>query len=139
MSAFATNCRSRKISHDFAILRGVQLSSTRCLPYSDIAFSGGATSARLFLALLEALAAEDRLALSWFEWNGRFLAAFGAGDLRFGAHLLPEVLTFRPALLAPPRSIIKAFVGKELPLARRKHKLGSAIDARQNLINIRHG
>ena len=54
------------------------------------------------------------------------------------SRLSETMVALRLALLAVFRVVLKLFVVKELLLTRRKHKLGSAVDALQLFVNKIH-
>jgi hypothetical protein len=87
---------------------------------------------------LKARSAKHGSALRWFEGNGRLQATLSAGCARLGTRSLRSAGAFRLALLAVFRVVRKLFVVEEKLLTRCKHKLGSAVHARQLSVNKIH-
>jgi hypothetical protein len=88
--------------------------------------------------LLKTCSTKHGSALRWFEGNGCFQATLIAGCARLGTRSLRSTGAFRLALLAVFRIVRKLFVLEKKLLARCKHKLGSAIHARQLSVNEVH-
>ena len=81
--------------------------------------------------LLEAGSAQHRPALRGLEGNRGLRAALRAGGARLRADLLVAADALRLALLAALGVVLELFVVEENLLARRKDKLGAAVNALQ--------
>jgi len=89
--------------------------------------------------LSEAGAAKHGSSLRWPERNGCVLTAFGAFCPGLAADLL---LSVRAPCIAPFAAlgvVFELFIVEEQLFARRKHKLGGAVDTRQYSIGEIHG
>jgi hypothetical protein len=96
-------------------------------------------------ALLEALAAKNRAALSRAEGHRSFLSALRAICLRFGAHRRTATSSSAAsfgalgfASLAALGLVLEALIREKHLLARSKNKLGATLRTLQDLIVVFH-